>query len=222
MKTSAILLAGGHGSRMNSTTPKQFLNIADKPIILYSYEVLMGSPEIDEVVVVCAPEHRTLFAPGNKRVAFALPGPRRQDSVYNGFLETSEDTSYVCIHDSARPFLDRDMIVRALEGAKEVGAATVGMPLRFTIKQVDAKQHVVTTPDRSMIWEIQTPQILSRSLLVRGFAHVLCNGITVTDDVALAELIGAHVKLVEGSSNNIKITVPADLHIARHLLESHA
>ena len=114
MKTTAILLAGGHGTRMKNAMAKQYLNLRNKPLILYSYEKLMAMPEIDEIVVVCAPEYQLLFQQHlTKRIAFALPGVRRQDSVYNGFLASSADSRYICVHDGARPFISHEMVVRS-------------------------------------------------------------------------------------------------------------
>ena len=98
----------------------------------------------------------------------------------------------------------------------------MGVPVRFTIKEVDSGQHVKNTPDRSTLWEIQTPQVIAKDILAKGFAHAIEKEVTVTDDVSLAELVGNRVKIVEGSADNIKITVPSDLIFAHQLLDSHA
>lgn len=217
MKTSAILLAGGMGSRMQSATPKQFLAINQKPIARYSFELFLEMPQIDEIIVVCPPSFRELFTTSqNKPIKFALPGERRQDSVFNGLQASSHEL--ICIHDAARPFIDRDLVLRVLESGQQNGASAAGMPIKFTIKESDSHHFVKNTPDRTHIWEIQTPQVLHRNLLLEGFKYALENNLTVTDDVALAELIGKKVKLVEGYHTNLKITVPSDLNIAAHLL----
>ena len=252
LKTSVILLAGGFGTRMQSITPKQFLKLGEKPIVLHSFELFLDMPEIDEIVVVCPPAFRELFnletavmkaAPleGNndskdyvslssppvsrlkvssekKTIKFALPGKRRQDSAYNG-LKASEN-ELICIHDAARPFISKPLVLRVLEEGRIHGAAAVGMPVKFTIKEADSKNFVKNTPDRAKIWEIQTPQVLHREILMEGFQYALQHDITVTDDVSLAELIGKQVKLVEGSYENLKITVPSDLTIVNQLLQS--
>jgi 2-C-methyl-D-erythritol 4-phosphate cytidylyltransferase len=221
MRTSAILLAGGQGSRMNSKIAKQYLELNDKPLILYSYETFLESPEIDEIVVVCSPEYQRLFHQNtNKRVVFALPGERRQDSVYNGMMAASADASFICVHDGARPFMTLEAITKVLKAANSAGAAAIGTPVRYTIKQVDRGLNVQCTPDRSTLWEMQTPQVVAKEVLVKGFAHAKLHGITVTDDVSLAELVGNKVKLVEGSHDNIKITVPSDLIFAHQILKS--
>lgn len=221
VKTSVILLAGGMGTRMLSPIPKQFLAIDQKPIALYSFEIFLAMPEIDEIIVVCAEDFRALFKNANtssKPVAFALPGARRQDSVFNGFQIVSNDL--VCVHDSARPFIDIDLVSRVLESGYEHGAATAAIPVKFTIKESDPENFVRNTPDRNKLWEIQTPQVLRRDIMAKGFEYANQEDITVTDDVSLAELIGRPVKLVEGSHINLKVTVPSDLKIAYQLLQS--
>lgn len=206
---------------MNSNTAKQYLHLHNKPLILYSYETLLEAPEIREIIVVCSPEYQSLFPPHpTKRIAFALPGQRRQDSVFNGLMATSNRTEYVCVHDGARPFIPKDAIAKSLDAAKIVGAAAVGLRVRNTIKEVDSEGHVKATPDRTTLWEMQTPQVVAKEILIKGFSHALIHGITVTDDVSLAELIGNKVKLVEGSYDNIKITVPSDLLLAHHILDA--
>jgi 2-C-methyl-D-erythritol 4-phosphate cytidylyltransferase len=218
--TSVILLAGGTGSRMQSSVPKQYLTLGSKPIARHSFDLFLNMSEVDEIVVVCSSECRDLFQTesSHKKVVFALPGKRRQDSVYHGLQATSYDL--ICIHDAARPFIDRDLVLRVLKAGRECGAAAVGMPLKFTIKEIDPHHFVQQTPDRSQLWEVQTPQVLHRELLTRGFHYAHEHQLTVTDDVSLAELIQQPVKLVEGSSLNVKITVPSDLPIAEHLLSS--
>ena len=221
IKTSVILLAGGIGSRMHLPMPKQFLALGEKPVALYSFELFLSLPEIDEIIVVCAPNFREFFNysnPNLKSVLFALPGNRRQDSVFNGLQASSNEL--ICIHDAARPFIDKKLVLRVLESGQQYGAATVAMPVKFTVKESDTQNFVTNTPDRAKIWEIQTPQVLHREILTQGFEHAHQHHTTVTDDVSLAELIGKKVKLVEGSHTNFKITVPADLTIANHLLLS--
>jgi 2-C-methyl-D-erythritol 4-phosphate cytidylyltransferase len=272
-----ILLAGGLGTRMQSSVPKQFLLLKGKPIARHSFDLLTSMPEISEIVVVCAPEFRHLFnlgsavrntkamqdfeseslsiggdhsqkvkAPliesdyGSKdcvdlslpnaefrfnshhphlRLAFALPGEQRQDSVYNGLQEISENISLVGIHDSARPCITTAMVQSVLLAASEYGAATVGMPVKFTLKESDSQQFVKQTLDRSRVWEIQTPQVIQTHLLKNGFQEIQKNKTLVTDDVSIIELLGLPVKLVEGSYKNLKITTQEDLAIAESFLK---
>src|SRR5262249_42320929 len=114
-----------------------------------------------------------------------------------------------------RPFITLEMIQKAILAGLQHGAATVSVPLKFTIKECNADRFVTQTPDREKYCEIQTPQVVRREWLQRGFAIAHQRDISVTDDVSLAELVGHKVKLVEGSYSNIKVTTPEDLEIAQ-------
>lgn len=222
---SVVFLAGGYGARMGSVIPKQYLCVQQKPLALYSFEVFLSLPEIQDVVVVCEPQYQTLFhnaaqAQGIK-VRFALPGERRQDSVYNG-IQLLTNNPLVCVHDSARPLIDPSLVRRIVQAADSCGAAVVGVRVKSTIKVCDGSQTVITTPDRNSLWEVQTPQIVRLALLKEGFQKAQQESLTVTDDVALVELIGKPVKVVEGAYHNIKVTTPEDLCLVEQLISKHA
>ncbi|MBN4066723.1 2-C-methyl-D-erythritol 4-phosphate cytidylyltransferase, partial [Simkania negevensis] len=217
--TSAVLLSGGHGARMNHTIPKQYIDLGGKPVVLWSLEVLLATPSINEVIIVCHPNYQILFSTieTNKTITFALPGRRRQDSLYNGLQETRADTDLVCVHDSARPFIRMEKVEELIEAGRCHGAAVLGIPVHSTIKEADGTGFVINTLDRAQLWMIQTPQVATRELFERGFAAVNEAGLTVTDDVALVEKIGHPVKIVPGTEENIKITTPHDFVIAQHI-----
>jgi 2-C-methyl-D-erythritol 4-phosphate cytidylyltransferase len=222
---SVIFLAGGTGIRMGTVIPKQYLSVHQKPLALYSFEVLASLPEVQDFIVVCEPQYDALFQGCDKarglQLQFARPGPRRQDSVYNG-IQLLEDNSLVCIHDSARPLIDSSIVRRAVQTADSWGAAAVGVKVRSTIKVCDGAQVVVDTPNRASLWEIQTPQVIRLELLQEGFTYAQEHQLTVTDDVSLVELLGKPVKIVEGSYANIKVTTPEDLMCIEKLIEKHA
>lgn len=222
-RVSALLLAGGNGSRMKSPLPKQYLQLGGKAIARHSFDCLSLLPEVKEIVVVCEEEYRELFREplSGITLTFAKPGPRRQDSVLNGFRAITAAADLVCIHDAARPFITPAIVERVLHAALEHGAATAAMPVKFTVKEATSDKIVLHTPDRSRIWEIQTPQALKPAIVERGFQHVEACGLTVTDDVSLAEQLGYPVKLVEGDYNNLKVTTPEDLLLAEALLKRH-
>lgn len=213
MKISAILVSGGIGSRMQAKKPKQYLPLCGKPIVRYSFELLL--PLVHQLIVVCDPSYQFLFG---ETAHFAKPGPRRQDSVYNGFQHVSPDSELILIHDAARPLISRPLVERVIDAAALYGAAACGIPLKFTVKETKEENFVLRTPNREKFWEIQTPQVVRKDLLKRGFEAALAQNLTVTDDVSLVELLKAPVKLVEGSYSNIKITTPEDLVIAEKLL----
>ena len=214
MTFSAILVAGGRGTRMNSLTPKQFLPLKGKAVVLYSFETLAASPRISEIIVVCDPIYRSLFP---SSTPFAEPGVRRQDTVWNGLQLISPTSEFVLIHDSARPFLHSQDLDNVLDAAEEYGAATLAAPVKNTIKESDENGFIVGTPDRSKLWEVYTPQVFRVPLIRKGFALAQERQITVTDDNALVELIPHPIKLISGSTSNIKITTPEDWTLAQVL-----
>lgn len=207
MALSVILLAGGQGTRFRNGTPKTFVPLNGKPVVLHSFDLFASMQEVSEIVVVCPNDYHSLFSKGT---LFAKPGKRRQDSVKNGLIKTSG--KYILIHDGARPFVEKKDILKLLEKGTPIGAATLGTPVTQTIKKISAENHVEETLDRNTLFEIHTPQLLRRDLLEAGFEAV--GQANVSDDVALAERIGHPVKVVEGSPRNIKITHPIDLELA--------
>lgn len=226
--TSAILLAGGSGTRMGNANPKQYLPILGKPIALWSFELFTSIPQIQEVIVVCQGEYQPYFSEAFEQymrddiqLKFAAPGTRRQDSVFNGLQQIAEHSELVCIHDSSRPLITKDMVERVLKDGFSMGAAAVGMPLKFTIKEAAPCGTVVGTPDRSRYWEVQTPQVIQPALLKEAFQKANKENLTVTDDLSLVELLNRPVKMVEGSYSNLKITTPDDLHLAELLMKAH-
>lgn len=211
---SVILLFGGTGSRMGSSTPKQYLKLKKKIIALYSFDFFLKLPEISEIIIVCEPEYRHLFTSdiNKKTIKFAMPGALRQDSVFNALKTTSEKADLICIHDGARPFLKEKEVKQALNEADKIGAATLGSKAINTLKKVK-DNFVEKTLKRADIYEIYTPQIIKKDILIKGFKFAHDQNIEVTDDVSLAELIKQPVKIIE-SEKNIKITTPVDLKIA--------
>lgn len=185
-----------------------------KELALYSFEILTSLTEIQEVVVVCEPLYRNLFThTQTKQVKFALPGKERQNSVWNGVMFCSPKTEFVLIHDSARPLITKEHVLELIEQAKIHGASASAVPVKATIKQVNAAGFVEKTLDRSQLWEMHTPQVINISLLQKGLKLAELKKLTLTDDVSAVELLDLPVKLVLGSYKNIKITTPEDVQI---------
>jgi 2-C-methyl-D-erythritol 4-phosphate cytidylyltransferase len=216
-KISAILLAGGKSTRMQNSTPKQFLLLKNKPIILYSFELFDSLPEITEIIVVCENIYIPLFPKASKPLKFALPGARRQDSVFSGFSQAANDADYLCIHDGARPLIDKESILSVLHAAEKHDAAALALPVTYTIKECTLDQKVIKTLPRNQLWEMHTPQVLTRNLVKKGFEKVQKENLEITDDIQLAEILEKPAYLVRSASKNIKITTPLDLSLAEIL-----
>lgn len=214
MNLGVILVAGGIGNRMGSALPKQYLALGEKPLAQHSLEIFLQTGLAKELVIVCDPFYQSYFP---DQTCFALPGERRQDSVWNGLQQLSNAIDFVCVHDAVRPLVALPHILKVLEEAERVGAATLAVPLKYTVKHGCANNFIKETIPRSTLWEIQTPQCIKRSWLEEGFAHAQKEGATVTDDVGLIEPLGYPVKLVQGCYTNLKITTPEDLFLAEQL-----
>jgi len=232
MKTTAIVLAGGRGKRMNSAVPKQFLMIKDKPVLYYSLKAFEDS-FIDSVILVTSEDDMEYCKKEivdkygfTKVVKIVAGGKERYHSVLNG-IKAASDCDYIFIHDGARPFVTQDMLARLLECVEESKACVAGMPVKDTIKIANEGGFIDTTPKRELVWMIQTPQVFDFALIKKAYLilekdeySLLQKGISITDDAMVVEmLLGEKVKLVEGSYQNIKITTPEDLAIAEGFLE---
>ena len=232
MKTVAVVLAAGSGSRMKSDVKKQYLDIGGKPLIYYSLKAFEESPVDDIVLVVSRGDFEFVRSEivekfgFDKVKAIVEGGLYRYHSVRLGLMAAEDDYDYAFIHDGARPFLTKDIILRALDGARNYGACVVGMPVKDTIKICDEDGFAVSTPNRDRTWMIQTPQTFSFKLikdlymrLDREEEELIAKGVNITDDAMVVEYFtDRKVKLVEGSYNNIKITTPEDIPAAEAIL----
>lgn len=221
----AVVLAAGSGKRMNSATAKQYLPLAGKPVLYYALRAFEES-EVSEIVLVVAPgeceQARTLLAPYSfsKLKRIVEGGAERFHSVYHGLCAASADTEYVLIHDGARPLVTPRMIAALLAGARERGSAVAACPLTDTVKVIDEKKRVCSTPDRSTLWKVQTPQVFLLSVVKKAYEKMLADGGFATDDAAVVErYTDGEIYLVDCGYRNIKITTPEDLLLAEILLE---
>ena len=207
-KVSVILLAGGKGTRFGADRPKQFLQFKDKPLFEHSLEIFNTLEGILEIIVVVEESFRYLF-PGIHK--FADPGKERQDSVYNGLQKVDESSEFILVHDSARPLVKKEDVLHVLFDAFVYGAATLAVPLKFTVKSAKEGLFVEKTLPRDRLYEIQTPQAIKKELLIEGFKEMKSKDLLIFDDVSLVELLNLPVKLTIGSYSNIKITTREDL-----------
>ena len=225
-RCTAIVLAAGQGKRMHSKIQKQFLEIGGKPVLYYSLHCCQESPLIQDIILVTGEEmisyceQEIVKKYGFSKVRKVTAGGKeRYDSVYAGLL-CCQDTDYVYIHDGARPFITEEMVLRGYEAVKRTNACVMGMPSQDTVKMADSSGYIKETPDRKIVWNIQTPQIFSYDLSRGAYESIRKKDMTgVTDDAMVVEQeTGTKILLVEGSYQNIKITTPEDLAIAEAFL----
>lgn len=223
---TAIVLAAGKGTRMNSKIQKQFLEVEGKPVIYYSLKCFQESLLIRDIILVTGEESLSYCKEEIvKRFGFSkvkkvtAGGKERYDSVYAG-LCACDNTDYVLIHDGARPFVTEEILERTCLSVKETGACVVGMPAKDTIKISDRNKMVESTPAREKVWLVQTPQAFRYSLIKEAYESIRCKDMSgITDDAMIVEQeSGVKVALVHGSYENLKITTPEDLIIAEAFL----
>lgn len=220
---SAIVLAAGRGRRMQSDIPKQYMDLCGKPVIYYSLKVFEDFEPVREVILVAGKEDldycrkeivdRYHFTKVGKIIA---GGKERYHSVYEGLREVSPDSSYVFIHDGARPCVDRSVLERYMQDVRKYQACVCGMPSKDTVRIADREGFAQAKPDRTSVWMMQTPQVFSYTLILKAYEKMLA-GCTdgITDDaMAVERTMGRRIKLTEGSWRNIKITTPEDLELA--------
>lgn len=215
MKISAIIPAGGSGSRYSQTKNKLLEELNGQPVILKTLEVISSVEEITEIIVCTSSVQIQKAVKGYKTTP---GGATRQESVYNG-LKAADSPDFVLIHDAARPLIGPETIKNTIKTAVEKGAAITAVPAKDTVKKVDTSTgQVIETPQRKELWNIQTPQVFSYLALLE--AHQRFEGQDFTDDSALMERTGHKVFVVRGSYKNLKITTEEDFKIAKCLLIS--
>ena len=214
-RTTAIIAAGGSGSRMGLDFNKIFLTVEDKPILAYTLDVFESAKCIDNIILVHREADKKLCEEvirefGYKKVIAVIQGgSTRQESVRNGLSAVPASSDIVLIHDAARPLVTEEMLAHSIEVAKKHGAAAVGVSPVDTVKRADGDD-VYETIDRNKLILIQTPQTFQKELLITAHETARKNHQLVTDDCALLELMGKTIKIVPGSKFNIKLTTPED------------
>ena len=213
MKVSAIIPAAGSGERFGEE--KQFKLLSGRPLFFHTLKLFLQSDYIDEIIVAVPsanvdPTHRDVLSmSAGKPVKVVAGGTRRQDSVKNGIDVSDSDSTLVCIHDAARPFVTENLIQRSISACEFADGAVVGIPSKDTVK-FSENGLVKETLDREKIWLAQTPQCFHKNKLLQALDHAETENLTGTDESALMEAMGFSIKLVEGDSNNFKITTQDD------------
>lgn len=217
---TAIILAGGKGTRMQTETPKQYLPLLGKPVLFYSLQAFSES-EADSIILVVR-EQETEYCRkeivekyGFHKVTAIVPGgAERYHSVYQGLL-AAEGADYVLIHDGARPLIEPEIIRQAICRVKKCGACVVGLPVQDTIQLTDEENRITATPDRRRVWAAQTPQCFSYSLIREAYERAQkAQDASLTDDAMVVKRYTDHpVEMIPGSSRNIKLTTPENLQL---------
>lgn len=225
MKNVAIVLSAGKGIRMGGEVPKQYLEVLGKPVIYYTLMAFEHS-QIDEIILVISEEYRDYVVQDiikkygfHKIKDIIYGGKERFHSVYNA-LKSIDMAENVLIHDAARPLIVPEQINMLLEKLKEYNACAAGMPVKDTIKRTDHNDNVVETPERSRLWQVQTPQAFRYDKIMNAYEQLINDkNDNVTDDAMVMELYGSDkVKLVRFGYENLKITTKEDLIFMKEIL----
>ena len=229
MKATVLIPAAGTSRRMGGTVSKQYLELAGKPVLAHTLTLFENHPQIENIYLIvpagdidyCQKEIVERY--GFTKVARIIGGgAKRQDSVRNGLNALAVDgfdqqLRPILIHDGARPLFDCQMLSELIKVVAETGACTIGVPVKDTIKQVE--NNVITdSPDRSTLWQVQTPQGFQYQLIRNAFTRADLEDFIGTDDASLVERLGHSVQMLEGDYRNIKVTTPEDIVIAMSLL----
>jgi 2-C-methyl-D-erythritol 4-phosphate cytidylyltransferase len=223
-KVAAIIVAAGSGVRMGASVPKQFIEIAGKPILQHTLERFEACTWVTDVCVILPAAFVDLYRVKilewgiSKLAAVTVGGAERHQSVLAGLEALSDDTEIVMIHDGVRPFVSDRILRESIDAARQFGAVVVGLPPKDTIKQADYPM-ITQTLDRNHLIQAQTPQTFRTEVIRRAYQFAGESGHYSTDDAALVEQMGGEVVVVNGDWKNIKITSPEDLIIAEAFLE---
>ena len=220
MKKIALIVAGGHGKRMNNDIPKQFLFLKNKPVLYYSIKAFLDTYEDVEVILVLPEEH---IGKGQEiidgyfdasRFRITAGGRTRFHSVQNG-LSLIKEEAIIFVHDGVRCLLTNDLIKRCYEAALEFGTAIPAIACKDSVRLLTPNGNKIL--DRNKVRLIQTPQTFHSKILLPAYAIDYKD--QFTDEATVVEAFGLKINLIEGETDNIKITTPADLFIAQFIQE---
>lgn len=224
MSIGVVIPAAGQGKRMRSKKNKQYLDLLERPVLAHTISLFTESSLFVKIVVVVR-EDELDFCRENiikkyfeREIILVAGGKTRRQSVFAGLQVFSPAIDYVIIHDGARPLLTKGLLKKVVEGVQKYQAVTVATRLKDTVKKINDKEEVIATPDREKLAAIQTPQAFNLNILKKAHKTVSLDK-KITDDASLVEHIGYKVKVLNGSYENIKITTPIDLAIAKIILK---
>lgn len=226
MKDLAVIVpAAGSGVRFGAQIPKPFIKLSGKAILYYTLSSFVELKNVSQIIVATSKnwldEVEKIFREinsSNVRLEVVEGGRERQFSIQNALVKVNDTIELIAVHDAVRPFVKAEFVYECCKTAREYGGAVLGIPANDTIKKVNDRQVISETPDRTLLWQAQTPQIFQKKLLFDAYNSAMKNGFIGTDDASLVERIGGTIKMVEGGRENLKITYPLDLKIAELIL----
>ena len=224
MERIAVIPSGGKGLRAGFKTPKQYVRVAGKEVIVRTLEVFQNCPLIDRIIIAAEEEYFTLLE--NIKTNYSLSkitsvcrgGKERQDSVYNALIESKADENdIIAVHDAARPLLPASVLTDALISAEKFDNVVVAIKAKDTLIKA-AGQSVESYIDRNSVYYAQTPQVARYGNLLRAMEKAGSTNFSGTDESMLLKNASYNVKIVEGSALNFKITSQSDFHMFEMLL----
>ena len=222
MSEYAIIVAGGQGSRLGGVVPKQFMPLQGIPMLMHSMQAFLRYKEDIQLILVLPAGAVSQWEELCKLHDFQAPhqiipgGKERFHSVKKGLSLVPGSEGLVAVHDAARPLVSVSLIYRCFAIAREFGSAVPAIPVPESIRKLDSKGHYVSV-DRMLYRLIQTPQCFATGILKKAYERRYSSA--YTDDASVVEAYGSRVKLIEGDSENFKVTWPADLHRAECILQ---
>ncbi len=222
MNTSVVIVCAGNSTRMGGIN-KILLTLGERKVIGVTMQAFQKCESVSEIIIVAREEDIPAIrqeaenAGISKLAECVTGGATRQESVINGIRKISKNAELVAVHDGARPLVKPEHIENVIKDASVFGGATLGVPVKDTIKTVEDGL-ITDTPPRKFLYITQTPQVFKRSLYFEGVDFALEHGLDFTDDCQLIEAIGGKVAMTVGDYTNIKITTPEDIKIAEILL----
>ncbi|KQC09010.1 MAG: hypothetical protein APR62_03575 [Smithella sp. SDB] len=227
MRIVAIIPAGGAGKRLKANVAKQYLLLNQTPVVVHTLQVFQMSKIVDEIILVLPPgdlasaRQKLTDKYGLKKVTKIVAGGKeRQDSVRNGLAAIENKCDVIIVHDAARPFVTEKMIKDVVAAAKVTGAASVGVRAKDTIKKATKDNMVKVTIPRQNLWQTQTPQAFKFETFKKAYKKAYDKKYYGTDDASLVEQMGGKIKMIAGSYDNIKITTPEDVIMAKALIKN--
>lgn len=220
----AVIVAAGASTRMELNISKQFFPLLGMPAVARTILSFEAAKEVGSVVIVCRPEDREQMeiivrGCGAKKVVAVIPGGEtRQRSAAAGAAAVPEGTELIAVHDGARPLVRPEEIDACVADARRWGASALAVPVKDTIKLADGSEFIASTPDRNLLWAVQTPQVFQCELYQDAMHRAEAEGVDYTDDCQLLEHVGVKVHLCHGSYENLKLTTREDIVSAEAVL----